>query len=94
MTMTTDPQKLAEQGKQAFSAKKYDQAASAFSEAASAYQALDDAPNAAEMKNNLSVALFQAGDAQAAYDAAAGTELREFAERSGGRPAGAPWSEC
>jgi len=72
--MTTTPQQLADQGKQAFIAQKYDQAASSFTEAASAYEALDDALNAAEMKNNLSVALLQAGKAQAAYVAAAGTD--------------------
>lgn len=71
--MPTDPQQLAEQGKQAFAAKEFDQAASAFTEAASTYEALEDALNAAEMKNNLSVALLQAGKAQAAFDAAAGT---------------------
>jgi tetratricopeptide (TPR) repeat protein len=72
--MTIEPQKIAEQGKQAFSAKKFDQAASAFAEAASAYESLDDPLNVAEMKNNQSVALLQAGQAQAAYDAAAGTD--------------------
>jgi tetratricopeptide (TPR) repeat protein len=72
--MTTEPQQLAEQGKQAFAAKQFDQAASCFTEAASAYEALDDTLNAAEMKNNLSVALLQAGNAQAAYEAAAGTD--------------------
>jgi len=72
--MTTDPQTLVDQGKQAFAAKKYDEAASSFSEAVSAYEALDDTLNAAEMKNNLSVALLQAGKAQAAYDAVAGTD--------------------
>ena len=72
--MTIEPQKIAEQGKQAFSAKKFDQAASAFAEAASAYEALNDPLNVAEMKNNQSVALLQAGQAQAAYDAAAGTD--------------------
>lgn len=71
--MPTDPQQFAEQGKQAFAAKEFDQAASAFTEAASTYEALEDALNAAEMKNNLSVALLQAGKAQAAFDAAAGT---------------------
>ena len=72
--MTIEPQKIAEQGKQAFNAKKFDQAASAFAEAASAYEALNDPLNVAEMKNNQSVALLQAGQAQAAYDAAAGTD--------------------
>ena len=72
--MTTDPQALVDQGKQAFAEKKYDEAASSFSEAASAYEALDDTLNAAEMKNNLSVALLQARKAQEAFDAAAGTD--------------------
>lgn len=72
--MTSDPKQLVEQGKQAFAERQFDQAAAAFSEAASAYEALDDALNAAEMKNNLSVALLQAGKAQAAYQAATGTE--------------------
>ena len=72
--MSSDPQQLAEQGKQAFSAQNFDQAASFFTEAASAYQAQDDVLNAAEMKNNLSVALLKAGNAQAAYEVAAGTD--------------------
>ena len=72
--MTIEPQQLVEQGKQAFADKKFDQAASAFTEAASAYEALDDALNAAETKNNLSVALLQAGKPKEAYEAAAGTE--------------------
>lgn len=72
--MKTNPQQLAEQGKLAFIDKKLDQAASAFTEAASAYEALDDALNAAEMKNNLSVTLLQAGKAQEAYGAVAGTD--------------------
>ena len=72
--MTSKPQQLAEQGKQAFAAKQFDQAASYFTEAASAFEALDDTLNAAEMKNNLSVALLQTGNAQAAYEAAAGTD--------------------
>jgi len=74
MMMTSDPQQLAEQGKQAFAAKNFDLAASFFTEAASAYAAQDDALNAAEMKNNLSVALLQAGSAKAAFDATAGTD--------------------
>jgi tetratricopeptide (TPR) repeat protein len=72
--MTIAPQQLAEQGKQAFAAKKFEQAATTFMEAAVAYEALDDKLNAAEMKNNLSVALLQAGKAKEAYEAAAGTE--------------------
>jgi tetratricopeptide (TPR) repeat protein len=71
---TSDPQQLAEQGKQAFASKEFDQAASFFTEAASAFAAGEDALNAAEMKNNLSVALLQAGKAQAAFVALEGTE--------------------
>jgi tetratricopeptide (TPR) repeat protein len=72
--MTSEPLQLAEQGKKAFAAKKFEQAADVFTEAAAAYEALDDALNAAEMKNNLSVALLQAGKANEAYEAAAGTD--------------------
>jgi tetratricopeptide (TPR) repeat protein len=71
---TSDPGQLAEQGKQAFSAKDFDQAASFFNEAASVYAAQGDTLNAAEMKNNLSVALLQAGNVTAALEATAGTE--------------------
>lgn len=72
--MTIEPIQLAEQGKQAFTARNFDRAASLFTEAASAYAAKEDALNEAEMKNNLSVALLQAGNAQSAYQAAAGTD--------------------
>lgn len=72
--MTSEPHQLAEQGKQAFAAMKFEQAAAAFAQAVSAYEARDDMPNAAEMRNNLSVALLQAGKAKEAYEAAAGTE--------------------
>ena len=72
--MTVEPQLLVAQGKQAFAAKNFDQAASFFAEAASAYEALDDALNTAETRNNLSVALLQAGKAKEAHESAAGTE--------------------
>lgn len=72
--MTSEPNLLAEQGKKAFAAKNYDQAASFFTDAASAYETQKDALHAAEMKNNLSVALLQSGKAKAAYEAAAGTD--------------------
>ena len=50
------------------------QAAQEFSNAASAYASADDALMSAEMKNNQSVALLLAGEAQAALDAVEGTE--------------------
>lgn len=72
--MTAEPQQLAEQGKDAFAAKDFERAAITFTNAAAAYEAQDDTLSAAEMKNNLSVALLQAGKADEAYEAAAGTE--------------------
>lgn len=45
-----------------------------FSEAAAKYQSASDACNAAEMHNNLSVALLKLGKAQEALDAVAGTD--------------------
>ena len=72
--MPTELEQLAERGKLAFAAKKYEQAADLFLQAVSGYEALDDTVNAAEMKNNLSVALLQAGKAQAACEAVAGTD--------------------
>lgn len=65
---------LAEQGKQAFSDSKFAEAAHLFSEAAAEYQAASDACSAAEMRNNLSVALLKLGKAREALDAAAGSD--------------------
>jgi tetratricopeptide (TPR) repeat protein len=67
-------QAFAQKGKLAFEAGEYDSAAAAFDDAAKGYSALNDDANAAEMKNNLSVALLQAGKAQNALDATLGTE--------------------
>jgi len=72
--MNIDPNALAEQGQQAFSAKKLDQAADFFSAAASGFEAANDPLKAAEMKNNLSVALLKMGKAQEAWDAVAETD--------------------
>lgn len=70
-----NPALLAKQGKQAFERGQYDQAAELFRRASRAFtlgRAGQD--NAAEMDNNLSVALLQAGKAQEALDAALGTD--------------------
>ncbi len=72
--MNLDPSLLAEQGKQAFAAGKFDQAAGLFSEAATAYSAANDRLSAAEMKNNLCVALSKLGKAQEALQAVVGTD--------------------
>lgn len=72
--MSMDVEKLIEQGKQAFESKKYDLAIDTFSQVVAAYESQGDELNAAEMKNNLSVALLQAGKAQQAYDVVVGTD--------------------
>lgn len=51
----------------------FENAARLFGEAASAFQAQGNGLDAAEMKNNQSVAFLQCGSAQASYDAALGT---------------------
>lgn len=72
--MPSSPSLLAEQGKQAFASGKFAEAAECFSLAATQYQATSDACNAAEMNNNLSVALLKLGKARQALDAAAHTD--------------------
>ena len=65
---------MAEEGKQAFADGQYEPAAGKFEAAAAGYASLGDKLNAAEMKNNLSVALLKMGKGQAALDAALGTD--------------------
>jgi tetratricopeptide (TPR) repeat protein len=69
-----DPVALAEQGKQEYSSGKYASAADLFSQAAQAYENMQDALKAAEMRNNQSVALLQAGNAKDALRVTDGTE--------------------
>jgi tetratricopeptide (TPR) repeat protein len=69
------PQWLAEEGKLFYQKKDFQGAADTFALAAQAYHALKDELMAAEMKNNQSVALLQAKQAQAALDAVLGTDL-------------------
>ena len=57
---TPNPAALAESGKQEYEKGDFITAADLFSQAARAYQNVQDALNAAEMKNNQSVALLQA----------------------------------
>lgn len=68
------PAALAEQGKQEYQKANYTIAANLFLQAAQAYQSANDALNAAEMKNNQSVALLQTGKAREALQATEGTE--------------------
>jgi tetratricopeptide (TPR) repeat protein len=68
------PQQLSEEGTQAFQKGQYEAAANSFAAAAEGYAAAGKPTDSAEMKNNQSVALLKAGDAQGAFDAAAGTD--------------------
>jgi tetratricopeptide (TPR) repeat protein len=67
------PDQLAAQGKRNFLKGSFEEAAGLFEAAVAGYQAVDDQLNAAEMRNNQSVALLQAGHAEAALNAASGT---------------------
>jgi tetratricopeptide (TPR) repeat protein len=74
MVTASDLTKLSEEGKESFNAGQYEAAAGMFDNAAQGYASLNDKVNAAEMKNNLSVALLKLGRGQAALDAALGTD--------------------
>lgn len=74
MATEAELKKMTEDGKQAFQAGQYQAAAGMFETAAQGYASLNDKVNAAELKNDLSVALLKMGNAQAALDAALGTE--------------------
>ncbi len=69
-----DAKTLADQGKQEYTKGAFGAAADLFSQAALAYENVQDELNAAEMKNNQSVALLKAGKAEAALHATDGTE--------------------
>ena len=69
-TLTTSVKK----GKQEYEKGNYLAAADLFLQAAQAYASAQDELNAAEMKNNQSVALLQAGKAKEALQATDGTE--------------------
>jgi len=72
--MTTQPDQLAEQGKQAFKNKKFDEAAELFRQAGEGYALSGAGLNSAEMRNNVSVALLQAGKPQESLAAALDTD--------------------
>ena len=72
MPDNTDPQTLNEQGKEAFQSGQLDAAVDLFRAAAAAYASEHDDLNSAELKNNLSVALLQLGNAEEAFGCRAG----------------------
>jgi tetratricopeptide (TPR) repeat protein len=69
-----NPITLADQGKTEYAQENYLAAADLFLQAARRYASARDELNAAEMKNNQSVALLQAGKANEALQATEGTE--------------------
>ena len=68
------PISLVDKAKQEYAKENYSAAAEMFLQAAKSYSATGDELNAAEMKNNQSVALLQAGKAKDALQATEGTE--------------------
>ena len=72
--MSLEPHQFDAKGKQAFANKKFDEAAEYFRQAVEGYTLGRAGLLAAESKNNLSVALLQAGKAQEALDAALDTD--------------------
>jgi tetratricopeptide (TPR) repeat protein len=72
--MTPEPDQLAEQGKQAFANKNFDEAVKLFNQAAEGYTLGRAGLMAAEMQNNVSVALLQAGKPQESLNAALNTD--------------------
>ena len=73
--MPLEPAQLAEQGKRAFEEKRFEEAADLFQQAADGFTAGRAGLMTAEMNNNRSVALLQAGKPQEAFDAASGTDV-------------------
>jgi len=63
------PQKLVEEAQAAYQAEKYTEAAQLYTQAARAFSQQGDELSAAEQRNNLCVALLQAGQSQAAFEA-------------------------
>ena len=70
---TQDPKTLAANAAKVYQEGDFENAARLFGEAASAFQAENNTLDAAEMKNNQSVAYLQSGDAEASFEAAHGT---------------------
>jgi tetratricopeptide (TPR) repeat protein len=72
--MTSNPDQLAEQGKQAFRNRNFAEAVKFFEQAASEYDSANAGVMAAEMRNNISVALLQEGKAKESLVAALDTD--------------------
>jgi len=73
MNETLTPQQIAKEAQSAYKMGDYASAAQSFEAARQSYLAADNPLMAAEMANNLSVALLQTGDPQGALQAVEGT---------------------
>lgn len=72
--MSNEPAQLADKGKQAFANKRFDDAAEYFRQAAEGFSLGRAGLLATEMRNNMSVALLQAGKPAEALEAALDTD--------------------
>lgn len=72
--MEKEPNQLADEGKRAFAAGRYAEAARLFADASQVFTLGRDAAQAAEMDNNRSVALLKDNQPDQALEAAAGTD--------------------
>ena len=72
--MAQEPHEFEEEGKRAFAAGQYAQAVHAFEQASQGYTLANDGLHAAEMQNNLSVALLHANRPQEALAAVTGAD--------------------
>jgi len=70
-----DSKALAKNAAQYYQEGNFENAARLFGEAAAVFQSMGNTLDAAEMKNNQSVALLQAGDAGGSYNCAHGTAV-------------------
>ncbi len=73
MAETLTPSELIAEGKAAYQAKRYGDAAAAFEQAARSYQSAGEGLDAAEAANNASVAWLKGGDASSALRCVEGT---------------------
>jgi tetratricopeptide (TPR) repeat protein len=74
LSMTLEPAQLDQKGKESFQNGDYEEAADFFRRAVEGFAFAQDNAAAAESKNNMSVALLQAGKPQEALDAVLGTD--------------------
>ena len=88
--MTITPETLAEQAKTAYANGNYREAARLFAAAAESFHAAEQPLDAAEMRNNCSVALVQAGAYTEALEAVQGTP-EIFAKAGDTRRQGLAW---